>query len=556
MKEKTAGERAPAPGGGGLPPDISPDHSKRAAAAPKRARVLSALHDADGDTLAFRPLFDASPQGILIADSETRTFFYANPAACKMLGHTQQELLERGVGEIHPPEHVQRVAAEFDALARGDKAIATDVPCLRKDGSVFPADVIALPVEIVGRPMAVGFFTDITARKQSEEDRDRLQAQLAQAQKMEAVGQLAAAVAHDFRNLLTVISGHAELSMEAVSSSHRVYASLGTILEAARQAEAVTQSLLTFSRKTDVRVEPVSPAAAVQEAARLLHRLLPATIELAVDTLPDPDVRIRADYVQLKQVILNLAINARDAMPEGGRLSITCRPSEDARQPAEEGPRKTVRIEVSDTGTGMSPEVMRKIFDPFFTTKPRGHGTGLGLSIVYGIVADFDGELKVASEVGKGSTFVITFPQCNRVSEGDVPAVSTTAPHGQRETVLLADDNPQIRELLSGALTSYGYHVIMAKDGDEMLDLWMKRRGHIRIIVTDNDMPKHTGLDALLDIRRTGCRVPAILITGVVDSDYRDRLDRYTTALTKPFKLADLVERIHEMLALLEAKTG
>jgi CheY-like chemotaxis protein/anti-sigma regulatory factor (Ser/Thr protein kinase) len=362
------------------------------------------------------------------------------------------------------------------------------------------------------------------------------------------VGQLAGGVAHDFNNLLMVIGGHVELVQQAIAPDHPARASLSVIFDAVEQGAGVTRSLLTFGRKFEARIEPVVPAAVVEEASRLLQRLLPQSVELIVEAPQEPRVWTLVDCVQLKQVILNLALNARDAMPEGGCLRISCRPGQNDALPGTNGEATAVCIEVADTGTGIPPELMERVFDPFFTTKPRGQGTGLGLSIVHGIVKDFGGRIDVKSEVGKGSTFTIILPGHTGEPDDRTAAAPRTVPRGQGETVLLADDNPQILDMLTRALESRGYVVIPAADGEAMLSLWARDRERIRLIVADNDMPKRSGLDSLRQIRQAGSNVPAILITGAVGSEVRDRLDSDTIVLGKPFEISELVERIRKML--------
>jgi two-component system cell cycle sensor histidine kinase/response regulator CckA len=391
-------------------------------------------------------------------------------------------------------------------------------------------------------------ISDITERRQREEELRLLESRLRQNQKLEAVGQLANGVAHDFNNLLMVIRGYVELAQDSIPADHPALASLSTVLDATAQATGVTQALLTFSRSFETSIEPVVPAVVVEEAARLLQRLLPRSIELTVDVSPEPRVWTLADRVQLKQVILNLATNARDAMPEGGRLRIACRPGpEDALQ-GKHGETTAVRIEVADTGTGIPAALVERIFDPFFTSKPRGRGTGLGLSLVHGIVESLGGRIEVRSEVGQGSTFTILLPCHAGEPESRAVALRRTAAHGHGETVLLADDNTQILELLTHALESYGYRVIPAGDGREMLALWEMNRARIRLIVADNDMPKLSGLDSIRLIRQSDGMIPAILITGAVEPDDADHLATDAIIMRKPFQMHELAERIRAVL--------
>jgi two-component system, cell cycle sensor histidine kinase and response regulator CckA len=391
-------------------------------------------------------------------------------------------------------------------------------------------------------------ISDITERRQREEELKLLESRLRQNQKLDAVGQLANGVAHDFNNLLMVIRGYVELAQDSIPADHPALVSLSTVLEATAQATGVTQALLTFSRGFEAIIEPVVPAVVVEEAARLLQRLLPRSIELTVDVPPEPRVWTLADRVQLKQVILNLATNARDAMPEGGRLRIACRPGPEDGLQGKNGETTAVRIEVADTGTGIPTAIAERIFDPFFTSKPRGRGTGLGLSLVHGIVKSLGGRIEVQSEVGQGSTFTILLPCHAGEPESGAVAPRRNAAHGHGETVLLADDNTQILELLTHALESYGYRIIPAGDGQEMLDLWELNRARIRLIVADNDMPKLSGLNSIHQIRKSGGLIPAVLITGAVEPDDADHLAANAIIMRKPFQMHELAERIRAVL--------
>ena len=294
---------------------------------------------------------------------------------------------------------------------------------------------------------------EIAARKEAE-------AQLRQAQKLEAVGHLASGIAHDFNNLLTAISGYVALAKKTLRPDHPAVSSLESVEQVAEQAEGVTRALLTFSRKTAARKQPVELAAVVEKAAHLLKRILPAGIDLIVDTGFVSGVWVNADSVQLQQVLLNLAINARDAMPNGGRLQIRLAlPRDGGIEP------QAVRLIVRDTGTGMSPETLARIFEPFFTTKPRGTGTGLGLAIVHGIVTDHGGTIEVESQVGRGTTFTVALPVARAQVRPSEPVEDREPCASHGEVVLVAEDHPYVRQIMTTGLRAAGYEVGQAEDG-------------------------------------------------------------------------------------------
>lgn len=397
-----------------------------------------------------------------------------------------------------------------------------------------------------------GFVTDITERKQAEEQRGRLEEQLHQAQKMEAIGQLADGVAHDFNNLLTIILAGVDQLREMVPVTDRAPEALSAIERATEQATGVTRSLLTFSHRMPAAKEPVDLRDALDKTTRLLGRLLPAAIEIDVDASPGEQLWVEADATQLQQVVLNLAINARDAMSEGGRLRIVTRRATDAEceeylsQKAVE--RGAAVIEVADTGVGIPPELQPRIFEPFFTTKARGQGTGLGLAIVHGIIRDHGGRVGLESEVGRGTVFRVCLPILERARipiEVDEPS---PVPRGAGERLLLAEDNQHMREILASRLGALDYQVDACSDGQEALARYGEYGGEYRLIVLDLDLPKLDGLACIREIRRQGCDVPVVVITGSVRTQLDEQIDEHTAVLRKPFQVNDLARLVSRLL--------
>ena len=412
--------------------------------------------------------------------------------------------------------------------------------------------IASVVVLLAGMIVAIGWVLRLLSeRKRAEEERAVLQEQLHQAQKMEAIGQLAGGVAHDFNNLLTTIFGYTALARATLPEGHDAIRSLRGVEEAAELATGVTRSLLTFSCKTASRKDPVELRGLVGKAADLLRRVLPAGIELVTDTADGSPVWVHADSTQMQQVVMNLAINARDAMPEGGtlRISVSRAPddgSESARTAHSETPAlaprcqgPVARLAVTDTGTGMSPEVQERIFEPFFTTKPQNRGTGLGLSIIHGIVKDHDGHIEVQSEPGRGTTFTVVLPSFDGSAVPDAVDSSAAVASGHGETVLLAEDSLHVRSIMTSALESLRYEVVQASDGASLMEHFERHRPRIRLLVVDVDLPKRNGLDCLREIRAGGVRTPAIVITAGADAHLEEQLDEDTLLLRKPFQISE-----------------
>ncbi len=391
----------------------------------------------------------------------------------------------------------------------------------------------------------------IVQRIRLEEDREALKEQLYQAQKMEAVAQLAGGIAHDFHNLLTVIGWHVGLAKKAIPIDHQASVSLRSVQEAAEQAAGVTRSLMAFSHRAESKMGPVVLQNMVKRSFHLFRHILPAGIEVAIDTSPEP-VWIHADETQLRQIVMNLVINARDAMPGGGTLSVSVSESARASKQMEDlgGPDGSVaRLTVSDTGEGMEPSVRKRVFEPFFTTKPKGQGTGLGLSIVHSIVEDHGGNILVGSEPGRGTTFTVELPLLETEPSHNPHQDEAPLRQGHGEVVLLAQGNRQVRGILTSVLESQSYEILPVSDGNTLMARFDRDGKRIDLLVFDVDLPKRSGIDCLRDIRSKGGSVPAIVITGGTAADLEKRIDDNTTLLRKPFLIGDFSKLVGNLLA-------
>ncbi|MGE5487061.1 MAG: response regulator [bacterium] len=391
---------------------------------------------------------------------------------------------------------------------------------------------------------------DITGRKQLEE-------QFRQAQKMEAIGRLAAGVAHDFNNLLTIIGGYGQMLLDTTNPEDPIHKDLEAIMEAANRAGALTRQLLTVSRRQVVQPKTFELNRLITRTNRMLKRVIGEDVEL-VHALESERGRIKADPGQIEQVLLNLAINARDAMPTGGRLTIETADIEIGQDTIVAGQTlkagKYVLLAVSDTGTGMTPEVMKHVFEPFFTTKPRGKGTGLGLSTVYGIVTQTGGVIAVDSEAGRGTAIRIYFPAAaagrggQQETERELGRADSSSAGG-RETILVVEDEADVRRLAAEMLARLGYNVLEAQSGAEAVRLWEENRDAIDLVLTDVVMPRMSGqeLAATLQQARPGTRV--MFMSGYTDDVVARHggIDR-AKLLHKPFTSDSLARMVRSVL--------
>jgi two-component system, cell cycle sensor histidine kinase and response regulator CckA len=389
---------------------------------------------------------------------------------------------------------------------------------------------------------------DITERKV-------LEAQLRQAAKMEAVGRLAGGVAHDFNNLLTAISTNADLALGALASGQDVHDEIGQIKRAGERAAALTRQLLAFSRKQMLQPRVLAINDAVRGANELVERLIGEDVQL-ITVLDEDTWPVVADADQLLQVVMNLAVNARDAMPNGGVLTVTTGNLAVTRSLAERhrGVRagEYVVLTMRDTGAGMDHATQERVFEPFFTTKEQGKGTGLGLATVYGIVKQSGGSIQLVSEPGRGTTFWIFLPRAHDAVQAptDVGPLCAPARAMTGATVLIVEDEPQVRGAASRVLRAYGYAVIEAPNGLDALAVWKERRDEIALIVTDVVMPQLGGRELVRRLRADGATVPVLFISGYAEGATPERTDDTgrSAFLAKPFDIDVFVRLAAELI--------
>ena len=491
----------------------------------------------------LRQIIDLVPHFIFAKDPEGR-FFLVNRAVAEAYGTTVEELTGRTDADFaRSAEEAQRFRADdLEVIASGRPKLIDDEPITDARGEVRHLQTVKIPFTTAdaGTPAVLGVATDITERVRAEARLRESEEQLRQDQKMRAIGQLAGGLAHDFNNLLTVILGNVEPMLSAIPAGERWRQEAEQIRHAAERAAALTGQLLAFSRKQVVSPTILDLNAVVRETEQMLMRLIGEHIQLSTD-LAEVLPMVRLDRSQIEQVLFNLTVNARDAMPDGGELHFATSLAGGGTET------ELLRLSVRDSGGGMDDETRARAFEPFFTT--RGQGTGLGLATVYAIVEQCGGTISLGSAPGKGTTVEILLPGV--VSPADVPPKPRTpaSPHGH-ETLLLVEDEQAIRDLISEALGAYGYCVLCAAQADEAVALASGYDGPIDLLITDVVLPGLAGpkLAESIAALRPGLRV--LFISGYPDQILHrgDRFDASTGFLAKPFLPLDLARKIRSML--------
>jgi len=476
-------------------------------------------------------------------------WYFISPQVENILGYTPEEWLALAPNwdqHIHPDDLPVVLAAEEQS--QNGFPFQAEFRVNRKDGrEVWLSDTAVIVQGSDSHPVMEGIMVDITERK-------ALETQLQQSRKMEAVGRLAGGIAHDFNNLLTIISGYTELALSRPQLPVEAHADIERIENASGRAAALVRQLLAFSRKQVLQPKILDLNKIVLNLDSLLRRLMDERIDM-VTRVKDDLGKVKADPAQVEQVIMNLVVNARDAMPEGGRLVVeTCNAELDANYAVEHvsvKPGRYVMLAVSDTGVGMDRQTVAHIFEPFFTTKESGRGTGLGLSTVYGIVKQSGGYIWVYSEPGKGSSFKVYLPRVDEVP--DPVAAAGAAPRAQRgtETILLVEDEEAVRELIQTVLTEKGYDVIPSLDPQHAEQIAARFPGEIHLLLTDMVMPGTSGreLAERISARRQGIRV--LFMSGYTDNVITSggMLEEGLAFLQKPFSPGALVQKVREVLS-------
>jgi PAS domain S-box-containing protein len=508
---------------------------------------------------ALRTLYSAIDQSadlIVITDSRG-AIEYVNPAFEKLTGYTRTEVIGQNPRILKSGEQPAELYRELWRTIRAGEIFRGVLVNRKKSGESFIVEKTITPVR-----NAAGEVSHFISNDRDISERRRLEAALFQAQKMDAIGQLAGGVAHDFNNLLLVINSYAELMLDSIGPEHRLHRNVQEVLKAARRAADLTRQLLAFGRKQPQSLQILDLNSVLRDISRMLPRLIGEDVELIISPEERLD-KVKLDPVQVEQIVMNLAANARDAMPEGGKLTISTRNVEldgeyAARRPIMPSGRY-VMLEVCDTGHGIDPEHLPHIFEPFYTTKDKGKGTGLGLATVYGIVKQSGGFIWVYSEPGLGTTFKAYFPRVEaRATATALADTSQTAILRGSETLLLVEDESAVRSAACEFLRNCGYTVLEAKDALQGVELAHKHQGKIELMVTDVVMPGMSGgqLAELLIEKYPDMKV--LFVSGYSEQVVlRHKIfDVQTNFLQKPFTMKSLGTKIRQVLGAASLAAG
>jgi PAS domain S-box-containing protein len=502
----------------------------------------------------YRLLFESNPQPMAVIVIETDRFIAVNDAGVKQYGWSREEFLAMpSSNELYLPEDVPLLVAERSRTEeRGTIRHLRGLRHRRKDGSHFDVEMSIRPLHFDGVPAMLVMAQDVTERNQAEKARLRAEAQLRQSQKMEAIGQLTGGIAHDFNNILMVILANAD-ALQEEDRDAAMAGPLERITQAAERAAGLTRQLLAFSRKQPLNPKRIDINKLVAGIGELLGRSLGENIEID-SALASPLWMTNVDQPQLEAALINLCVNARDAMPDGGHLSIETRNATLDADYVARNPDATVGeyvvLKVADTGSGMAPETLAKVFDPFFTTKEVGKGTGLGLSMVYGFIKQSNGHIKVTSELGRGTRFTLYLPRDESVAE-ERAVPRTPRLIGGREKILVVEDEEQVRASVVQQLQSLGYTVDQAPDGAAGLASFAAAAMPYELLLTDVMMPGSLDGKALAEAVLERWPATKVVFMSGYSKDaiiHDGRLDAGTVLLSKPFRKKDLAHIVRQVL--------
>jgi hypothetical protein len=495
----------------------------------------------------YRALFALSPFPKFLFDYEMLRFLAVNDAAVRHYGYSQDEFLAMSLPDIRPPGEVPRLMAGIKTLETGGGPKGGLFQHRKKDGTLIDVEITVQKFVLAGRPCGLAVALDVTAR-------NRMESQLRQSQKMEAIGNLAGGIAHDFNNLLSVILSYGEMLATDLKPGDPMRDDLDEIVGAGTRAAALTRQLLAFSRQQILQPRVLDLNVAIDGTAKMLKRLVGADVELTVANGPALGM-VMADPGQLEQVLVNLVVNARDAMPKGGKLTIeTANVELDSKYAAthvDVASGSYVMLAVTDTGSGMDSATRQRIFEPFFTTKEKGKGTGLGLSTVFGIVQQSGGSVLAYSEPGEGTTMKVYLPRTDVASAAAVHALAPDV-RGRRgsETILLVEDEEAVRALARTILERAGYTVLEAQNGGEALLMCEQHKATIHVLLTDVVMPRMSGRQLAERLASVRPDMKVLYMSGYTDDSVvrHGVLDSGVAFLQKPITPEALTRKVREVL--------
>jgi len=499
----------------------------------------------------YRLLFDINPLPMWVYDRDTLQFIAVNEAAISHYGYSRDEFLSMTIKDVRSAEDVA-VLLDNISEERGFNSAGT-WKHKKKDGGSIDVEIISHPLVFAARDAKLVLANDVTDRKRAEQALKETEEHLRQSQKLEGVGQLAGGIAHDFNNLLTVIIGFCSLAMRDLNREDPLLANLEEIKKAGDRATSLTRQLLAFSRKQVLQPKILNLDSVVIDMEKMLQRVIGENIDLRAALEPKLG-NVNADPGQIEQIILNLVVNARDSMPDGGKLTIETDnvylDEEYVKDHvgAQVGPH--VMLAVTDTGHGMDQKTLARIFEPFFTTKEMGKGTGLGLSTVYGIVKQSGGNIWVYSEIGRGTTFKIYLPRIDDGVEEYRRSIEDAQVTTGTETILLVEDEAMLRKLAGQTLKGHGYEIVEASNGGEAIALSAQHKGAIHLLLTDVIMPGMNGRELATRMLQTRPSLRVLFMSGYTDDAivHQGVLDESANFIQKPFMPDGLARRVREVL--------
>jgi PAS domain S-box-containing protein len=510
--------------------------------AEERARASESRARASEDR--YKLLFEASPIPMWVFDSDTLAFLAVNEAAVRHYGYSREEFATLTIADIRPTEDLDKLHADVASAAGPDHG--RQWRHRKKDGTTITVEVKANDFTFGGRRARLVLANDVTLRV-------RLEDQVRRAQKMDAIGNLAGGVAHDFNNLLSVILSYTGLFLDGLSASDPARADLEEVRKAGERAANLTRQLLAFGRQQMLAPRVLDLGQVLVGVEKMLRRLLGADVELALLTSPNVGL-VMADPGQVEQVVMNLVVNARDAMPGGGKLTIETAnvvlDAEYAAQHIEVAPGPYVMVAITDTGTGMDAATLARIFEPFFTTKEQGKGTGLGLSTVFGIVKQSQGHIWVYSEPGKGTTFKVYLPRSDARDETGTPPPSAPATLHGTETILIVEDEDPVRAVMRTVLRRHGYNVLEAQNGGEAFLICEKFTAKIHLLISDVVMPRMSGRELVDRLAPMRPEMKVLYVSGYTENSivHHGVLDAGIVFLQKPITPDALARKVREVL--------
>lgn len=497
--------------------------------------------------LSYRKYFSRSPEGAFLFDQSGR-FLEVNDAVSRITGYPANHLLSSLFSDLIADENVSQGTEQFSRLFETGHA-SGEIVLKNFDGRNVH---VGLEAVRLSENRFLGYFKDVSEQKETIEEMHKLEEQLGQSQKMEAIGRLAGGVAHDFNNLLTAITGYAEIVHDTLKVEDSLRADIEEIQSAADKASSLTQQLLAFSRKQDIKPAAIVLNNQIEESKKMLSRLIGEDIQLIFN--PGPNLwKVKADLHQIDRVLVNLAVNSRDAMKKGGVLTIsTSNETLDyncSNIHPELVPGDYVRLSVKDTGSGIPQQIQNMIFEPFFTTKGKGEGTGLGLSTVYGIIKQSNGVIRIKSEKNKGTDFHIYLPRyiCG---EKETAVKDDKISRNGSETILLVEDENSVRSLMRKILRIKGYHVLEAPDADTAINLFNQYHNRIQLLMTDVIMPKMSGVELSKRLRQLKPDLKILFISGYSEKVFKklDLAENLGCFLPKPFSMDILTRKLRSVL--------